>query len=156
RRPADRVASGRPCGRHRELPRKSQRLGGLMPAALGVSGAELRYVAAKLRKAAARDLTKELRAAYRKAAKPLQPAVKAEALATLPKRGGYNAVMSRAVKVSVIGGTGRKALTVRVYATGKREQRDVVQVNAGILRHPTFGRRTFVRNGEVKSLWRET
>lgn len=105
------------------------------------SGVELRYVAGLLRKAAARDLTRELRKGQRAAVRPLQKEIKTEALATLPKRGGYNATMSKAVKVSVTTGTGRKAMTVRVYARGKVENRDVVQVNRGILRHPVFGHR---------------
>lgn len=103
------------------------------------SGVELRYVAGLLRKAAARDLTRELRKGQRAAVRPLQKEIKTEALATLPKRGGYNATMSKAVKVSTTTGTGRNAMTVRVYARGKVENRDVVQVNRGILRHPVFG-----------------
>lgn len=104
------------------------------------SGVELRYVAGLLRKAAARDLTRELRKGQRAAVRPLQREIKAEALATLPKRGQYNVTMSRAVKVSVTTGTGRKALIARIYARGKVEHRDVVAVNAGRLRHPFWGR----------------
>ena len=126
-----------------------------MPASLSMtSGAELRYVAGLLRKAAARDLTRELRKGQRQAFKPLQPEIKAEALATLPKRGGYAATMAKAVKVTVTTGVGRNALTARVYARGKVEHRDVVAVNAGRLRHPVFGHRktwklTRVRPGFV-------
>jgi hypothetical protein len=126
-----------------------------MPASVSMkSGAELRYVAGLLRKAAARDLTRELRKGQRAAFRPLQKEIKAEAAATLPKRGGYNATMSRAVKMSVTTGTGRNALIARVYARGKVESRDVVAVNAGRLRHPVFGHRknwsmTRVRPGFV-------
>lgn len=120
-------------------------------------GAELRYVAGKLRKAAARDLTRELRSGQRKAFRPLQPEIKAEAAATLPKRGGYAAVMSRAVKVSVRTGFGPNALTARIYARGKTEARDVVAVNDGILRHKLFGKATYrSRAGEIKSGWSTT
>ena len=48
--------------------------------------------------------------------------------------------MARAVKVSVRTGVAN-ALTARVYARGRKELRDVARINAGILRHPTFGRR---------------
>lgn len=115
-----------------------------MPVTVGVgtSGAELRYLAGKFRKAAARDLTRVLKRAQRDAVKPLQKEIKAEAVATLPKRGGYNAIMSKAVKVSTSGGTPGKKLIVRIYARGKVEERDVLRVNQGVLRHPTFGRRT--------------
>ena len=105
----------------------------------GTSGAELRYFAAKLRKAAAQDLTRVLKRAQRNAVKPLQKEIKTEALASLPKRGGYNATMSKAVKTSVSGGTPGRPLIVRVYARGKVEERDVAAVNAGRLRHPVFG-----------------
>lgn len=119
-------------------------------------GAEARYVAGKLYKAAGRELTKELRAGNRKATRPLEKAIKAEALETLPRRGGYNRVMARAVKVSITG-LGLK-MRLRVYARGKAELRDVVAVNAGRLRHPVHGNRnvwrtTFVRPGFV---WRPT
>jgi hypothetical protein len=129
-----------------------------MPANLGVSGGpELRYVAAKLRKAAVRDMTVQLRKGQRKAFAPLEKAIKAEAAATLPKRGGYNAIMSKAVKVSVTTRlVGSAAVTARVYARGKNEDRDVRQINAGVLRHPRFGARstgnwytTRVRSGFV-------
>jgi hypothetical protein len=113
-----------------------------MPVSVGISGssaAELRYLAAKFRKAAARDLTRVLKRAQREAVKPLQKAIKEEALATLPKRGGYSVVMAKAVKVSASGGTPGRPLIVRIYARGKTEERDVRQVNAGILRHPVFG-----------------
>jgi hypothetical protein len=114
-----------------------------MPASVSLhGGAELRYVAGKLRKAAARDLTRELRSGQRKAFRPLQPEIKAEAAATLPKRGGYAGIMSRAVKVSVRTGFGPNALTARIYARGKVESRDVVAVNDGLLRHPRFGHRS--------------
>ncbi len=129
-----------------------------MPASLGITGGvELRYVAGQLRKAAARDLTRELRKGQRAAFKPLQKEIKSEAEATLPKRGGYNRIMARAVKVTVTTGTGQKALRAKVYARGKTEERDVRRVNAGELRHPLFGKRTYVnRLGEVVSGWRTT
>lgn len=126
-----------------------------MPASLSISsGAELRYVAGLLRKAAARDLTRELRKGQRAAFKPLQAEIRAEAAATLPKRGQYAATMAKAVKVTVTTGVGRNALTARVFARGKVENRDVVAVNAGRLRHPVFGHRkhwslTRVRPGFV-------
>ena len=129
-----------------------------MPAVVGITGgAELRYVAGKLRKAAARDLTRELRSGQRAAFRPLQKEIKAEAAATLPKSGGYAGVMSRAVKVSVRTGVGKNALTARVYARGKAEARDVVAVNDGILRHKLFGKATYrSRLGELKSGWSTT
>ena len=119
-------------------------------AVLGTSGAELRYLAGKLRKAAARDLTRVLKRAQRNAVKPLQKEIKSEALATLPKRGHYAAVMAKAVKVSTSGGTPGKKLIVRIYARGKTEERDVKAINDGRLRHPVFGHRTTWRTTRVR------
>ncbi len=123
-----------------------------MPVSLsGLSATELRYVAGQLRKAAARDLTRELRKGQRAAFRPLQKEIKAEALATLPKAGGYNVVMSKAVKVTITTGTGAKALTARIYATGKAEARDVKRVNEGVLRHPLFGHRKSWHTTKVRA-----
>jgi hypothetical protein len=127
-------------------------------ASLHDGGAELRYVAGKLRKAAARDLIRELRRGQRAAFAPLEKEIKVEAGATLPKRGGYAAVMARTVKVSVSVRTkADPAVVARVYARGRAEHRDVVAVNKGILRHKLFGRATYrSRSGEIKSGWSTT
>lgn len=122
----------------------------------GTSAAEIRHFAAKLRKAAARDLSAVVARARRDAVKPLQKEIKAEALATLPKRGGYNAIMAKAVKVSVLSaGDANKPLIVRIYARGKGEERDVRQVNNGILRHKLFGKARYIdaKTRELKSGW---
>jgi hypothetical protein len=104
---------------------------------------ELRHVAALLRNAHAVDLEKELKQSQRAAVRPLSREIKAEALATLPGRGGYGATMSRAIRVTTSVGLGRGTLTARVYASGKVEHRDVAAVNAGRIRHPLFGRRKY-------------
>ena len=106
----------------------------------GTTASELRYLAAKFEKAAKVDLSRALAKARRDAVKPLQKEIKAEAAATLPKRGSYNLVMSRAVKVSVLGANNAgRPMTIKIYARGKAEERDVKAVNAGRLRHPVFG-----------------
>ena len=104
--------------------------------------AELRRLAFMLRKADAKDLREELRKGQREAFRPLQKKVKENAAAMLPKRGGYNAVMARAVKVTVLTKLqGDISVVAHVYASGRKEHRDVAAVNAGRLRHPLFGRR---------------
>lgn len=115
-----------------------------MPARVGVgSSAELRHVARLLRQAAARDITREFRQGQRKAFRPLQAEIKAEAAATLPTRGGYAALMAKAVRVTVsVLPRGKAVITARVFARGKVEHRDVRAVNRGVLRHPVFGNRT--------------
>ncbi|MGE5830148.1 MAG: hypothetical protein ACM30G_17570 [Micromonosporaceae bacterium] len=127
-----------------------------MAGLLLTGGTEMRYVATLLRRAALGDLERERRKAQRVAVKPLEQAIKVEAKATLPKAGGYAALMGRAVKVTVrTGGPGATVLQARVHARGKVELRDVRAVNNGNLRHPVFGRRgspwkvTTVRPGFV-------
>jgi hypothetical protein len=104
----------------------------------GFTGAaELRYVARLVERQRVRGLKTELSRAHREAFAPLQPAVKAQAAATLPS--GYAPTMSRSVKVSAR----RSGLTTYaiVFARGRAEERDVRRVNAGELRHPLFGLR---------------
>jgi len=104
----------------------------------GMSSVEARHLAHRLRKAAARDLVREVRSAKVNAVKPLQAEIKAEAARTLPGR--YAGVMSKDVKVTTQ--TRGTTLRVRVFARGRAELRDVAAVNAGILRHPLFGNRS--------------
>lgn len=107
---------------------------------LGVTGAvEMRYVARLLRKAAIRDLKAEMRKGQREAFKPLETAIREEAAKSLPS--GYGPLMAKAVKVNVRTGAGATAYTVRIYARGRTELRDVRVINDGILRHPLFGSR---------------
>lgn len=100
---------------------------------------ELRWVALQLEKAHVAGLKKQLAQATRDAFKPLQREIKAEAAKTLPRRGGYAGIMSRAVRVTV----SRRGLdvTARVWARGRGQLRDVRTVNLGRLRHPVWGRR---------------
>lgn len=93
-----------------------------------------------LRKAAAKDLTLEMRKAQREAGKPLQAEIRVSAAALLPKRGGYARTMARQVRVSTHAGR-PGTLTVRVWARGKVEHRDVKTIDAGRLRHPVWGNR---------------
>lgn len=101
--------------------------------------AELRHVQGILLRSGSEldaRLLKETRAAMR----PTQAQVKLSA-ARLPS--GYAPIMARSVKVATrvtLASSGVKA-TVRVSARGRVEKRDVNRINAGMLRHPLFGRR---------------
>lgn len=102
--------------------------------------AELRYVAGKLRKAAAIDLRKELAKAQRKTFEPLEREIKAQAIVSLPHTGGYAGVMARAVKVGIRQNIARRELVAVVSARSVKQLRDVRAINRGELRHPVFGR----------------
>lgn len=124
---------------------------------LAITGStELRYVAGQLRKAAASELRKELAKAQRRTFAPLQLEIKAQAIVSLPHRGGYAGVMARAVKVSVRQNIARRELVAVVYARGRGQQRDVRRVNRGELRHPVFGRDRLTRKGVQLNPWAVT
>ncbi len=104
---------------------------------------ELREVITKLEVTAPAELEKDLLTGTRDAVKGIKADVQAEALAKLPKRHGYAALVSRAIKVSSRVTGGKKVVAaVQVTASGKRENRDLPSLNRGILRHPLFGRRS--------------
>lgn len=97
----------------------------------------------------AQGLGKDLQRGLSAAAKPLRPAIQAEAAATLPKGGGYNAVMSKSVRARNTVRSDRLSalITVTIYSAGKKERRDIVRVDAGVLRHPVYGRSRRLRRG---------
>lgn len=104
--------------------------------------AELRHVQTVLTVDAPAQLRKDLLTGTREALAPLKKDIPAEALAKMPKRGGYAPLLARAVKVVTrVSGTSSVRATVRVSAAGKREGRDVSALNLGMLRHPLFGNR---------------
>lgn len=115
---------------------------------------EIRRVEAALAEVPA-ELNKALKERVRPALEPLKKEIPATAAAFMPKRGGYAAVLSRSTKVYIRVGSGAAfKATVRVLATGKREQRDVRARNLGSLRHKLFGKTSYRdRRGIVRSGW---
>lgn len=110
---------------------------------------ELRRVARLLRDAPP-HLRREMARNIRKPVKPFEAQVRAEIPGSVPDR--YAGVLAPATKVRLKGGLTGSGLgyTLEVYAKGKTEDRDVKAVDAGLLRHKTYGRSTS-RAG--KSLW---
>lgn len=119
----------------------------------GVRGsAELRRVARLLR-AAPPQLRREMARNIRKPVKPFTEKVRAEVYGSVPGR--YAGVLAPAIKTTLSGGLTATSLgyTITIYAKGKSEDRDVKAVNAGVLRHKTYGRHPWhaqkVRGGFV-------
>ena len=108
---------------------------------------ELRYIAGQIEKARIKSLRTELARAQKRAYAPLQREIKAQAIVSLPHRGGYAGVMARAVKVSIRQNLARRELVAVVYARSRRQLRDVAAVNAGWLRHPVYGRIRRLKSG---------
>jgi hypothetical protein len=104
--------------------------------------AQLREVITKLEVSAPAELEKRILTGTREAVKEVKPKIVAAALAKLPKRKGYAALVARSIKVSsrVTGGKTVVAV-IRATASGKRENRDLPALNRGILRHPFMGNR---------------
>jgi len=87
-----------------------------------------------------RELNEALKKRVRPVLEPLKKDIPATAARYMPS--GYGPLLARSTKVYIRVGSGAAfKATVRVMATGKREQRDVVARNRGELRHPLFGNR---------------
>lgn len=110
--------------------------------------ADLRKVAAQIRAEGNKDLSRELVAGLRDATLPVQRAIREE-YEDLPTRGGYAAVFGKSLRFRTSqragGNSARLALTT--FADGTKERRDIRRVEAGILRHPVFGRSRRIRVG---------
>jgi hypothetical protein len=97
--------------------------------------AELRAAARALREAE-RQLKARMDRGLRRIGREFQKDIRTAA-GRLPS--GYAPVMAAAVKVSTSLRSG--GVSLRVYAPGKSEQRDVRSIDEGRLRHPVFGHR---------------
>lgn len=110
---------------------------------------ELRRVARLLRDAPP-YLRKEMRENIKKPVKPFEQRVKSETPGSVPGR--YAAVLAPAIKVNISSALSGSGLgyTLIVFARGKAEDRDLKAVNAGLLRHPLFGRRSHWYGQQVR------
>lgn len=99
------------------------------------ASAQLRAISAKLKEAGdGRLIMNQLRRDIRVAAGPLKSAVRASALAKLPKGGGLNQqVANQRVTISVL--SSARSAGVRLRTTAP----DTAMTNAGFVRHPLPG-----------------
>lgn len=103
-----------------------------------VTGADEFFAVSKALKAAGRsDLRKELNKAMKDGAKPLMPKAKAAATRQVPSRGGLAAQVAREPMRTQVR-TGAKTAGVRVVVGRRRGA--ARSTNAGVIRHPVFGR----------------
>lgn len=109
------------------------------------------------RAAARHDLDAELNAGLNRSVKPMQQAIHAEAEKVMPSRGGYQAVLTAALRVKPTRSARAGTIRLVVSAKGKTEDRDVRKLNAGQLRHPNPpGRSRRVRGRWVPNDWSVT
>jgi hypothetical protein len=88
---------------------------------------------------------------------PLTADIRREA-GTLPAAGGYAGVMARSVRAKAKTRTNKLSalISVTIYAAGQKENRDIVRVDAGVIRHPVFGRSRKTRRGRQANPWAVT
>ncbi|MGW9196052.1 hypothetical protein [Micromonospora chersina] len=103
-------------------------------------GAKLHTLRQTLRDIGDQGLGKQLGRGLRKAGAKFGPEVRAEALKAMPS--GYGPTLAKSLRFrTAIRETRHTAwVTFRVYGDGRKERRDVPQLNRGILRHPVYGR----------------
>lgn len=119
---------------------------------LGVS--ELGVVARQARLAGGKILP-DMRRGFAALAKPAKAAVVAQVEAKMPKRGGYAAVLARAIRVRVATDTGftTAGVAIKTYADGQSRRRDVPALNRGVLRKKVFGRQVWVTQRVPAGFW---
>ncbi len=103
-------------------------------------GEKLQRVILRLKETGNEGLGKGMAAGLRIAARPIEPAVRAEASRRMPP--GYGPVLSKSLtfRTTVRSFKYTARVTWKVYGDGKKERRDVPALNRGQLRHPVFGR----------------
>ena len=101
-----------------------------------VSGQTKLYILARtLRQLGDRDLSNQLLRGMTWAVRPMKPAIKASALATLPNRGGLARTIASS-RIITRRRTGRRTAGVSLVTSSRHEIRGM---DHGRLRHPVFG-----------------
>jgi hypothetical protein len=111
---------------------------------------KLRRLARQLREAGDKSLQRELRAGLTRAMQPLRGELVSAVGAYLP--GGYAPLVAASLTVRGAATSGRGA-RIRVVTAGKgrKAKRDIQALNAGVLRHPVFGRYRFVKRSRASA-----
>lgn len=109
----------------------------------GITGVNRLGQVARAARLAGGDLPKRIKRDLSKVGPPAKKAVAASAEETLPRSGGYAALMSRSLRVrtKVDQGLTTAGVTIVTYADGKAQRRDIPRINRGVLRHPVHGHR---------------
>lgn len=89
-----------------------------------------------------KELTKQLRAEFRKPVPEVRKSIKARALSTLPKRGGLNVWVSKVRVTAQIKMSGRSAgVRLKGGRNSSGGRTDVRAIDRGRVRAPSWGRR---------------
>lgn len=105
--------------------------------------AEMRAVARRLREVPEKIKRESADEVRKVVNEKLDPAVRQMAVVRLPKRGGYATTMYRGLRFSthVRFQPHAAGVSTTVFAPAVKSTRDINRIDAGILRHPVFGRR---------------
>lgn len=117
-----------------------------------LGAAELKELARKITMLGEKGLGREMGQALKRAATPVEKALRDEYDA-LPARGGYSGTFSRSARYRTsLRAAGRTAsFRMLVFAEGAHQRRDIEKLEAGQLRHPVFGRSRSGRSGRRTS-----
>lgn len=89
-----------------------------------------------------KDLTAHLRSRFRAAVPPVRQAIKARAVATLPRRGGLNRWVAALRITAKITLSGRRAsVQIKGGRNSARGRSDIRRIDKGRVRAPSWGRR---------------
>jgi hypothetical protein len=109
--------------------------------------AQLRALAAHIKRTGDKGLGREMSTALTKAVAPIDRAITAEAGKAMPS--GYRGVLTASLRHRRSTRTQARSASVRLTTTGagRKDDRDLPALNAGNLRHPVFGRSRRIKRG---------
>jgi hypothetical protein len=104
-------------------------------------GDQLKALARQISVLGDQGLGREMGRALRASSEPVQRSIRRE-YEDLPRRGGYAALFSKSLRFRAsLRAAGRTAsYQLTTFADGTRERRDIKKLEAGVLRHPVYGR----------------
>jgi hypothetical protein len=117
---------------------------------------EVLKLSRQIRATGDKGLGREMGKALGEAIKPVTEAIEASAAKTMPS--GYAPTLTASLKHRRSQRTASRQASLRLTTIGEgtKEQRDLVRLNKGELRHPVFGRSRATRRGRRKNPWAVT
>lgn len=104
---------------------------------------DLQRIANRLKEAGDKGLKRRVSASLRKVARPVGERVVRKGASGLPRRGGLSSRVASRGRVGVSNSLGGRSASVRLLLRDGGD--DLSQMDRGSLRHPVYGRKTWVR-----------
>lgn len=120
-----------------------------MAGPIEITGAQQFGNLSRVLKAQAPALRRGYLAGIRRATAPAKTAIPESARAKLPRRGGLNEYVATGLKVTTRTSLSGPMATVRIVATDP-PRHDIRAMDAGLVRHPTFGNRQVWRQQRIE------